>query len=91
MEIPANGVDPEQEPERYLVQEEVLESISCLPPQQKQVVILKFIGGMDNREIEEITGKGQGAIRVMQMRALGRLRQRLSRQEEKWVLSFQRS
>jgi len=64
-------------PEQELVRQELLEGISCLPPQQKQVIILKFIEGLDNSEIEQIMGKSQGAIRVMQMRALATLQRRL--------------
>ncbi|MFC1894219.1 sigma-70 family RNA polymerase sigma factor [Chloroflexota bacterium] len=91
VDIPASVVGPEEEAERHLMQEEVLELISCLPPQQKQVVILRFIEDLDNHEIEEITGKSQGAIRVMQMRALAMLRQRLNNEKEReWVSSFQR-
>lgn len=91
-EVLANVANCEQEVERHLMQQEVLELVSCLPAQQKQVIILKFIEGLDNREIEEITGKSQGAIRVMQMRALAMLRQRLSREKErKWAPSFQKS
>jgi len=92
-EIVDNIVDPEQEAERNLMQQEVLELVSYLPPDQKQLIILKFIEGLDNQEIEEITGKSQGAIRVMQMRALAALRQRLSKEQSedrrgKWEASF---
>jgi len=72
----------ELEAEGKLEQQELLEAISCLPQNQKQVIILKFIEGLDNLEIEQTMGKSQGAIRVLQMRALATLRQRLSR--EKW-------
>lgn len=75
--------NPEQEAEGKLMQRKLLETISYLPPQQKQVIILKFIEGLDNREIEQIMGKNQGAIRVMQMRALATLRQRLDGGEVK--------
>jgi len=71
-----DGADPQREAEKSLAQAEVLGMLALLPPQQKQVIILKFVEGLGNREIEEITGKSQGAIRVMQMRALDALRQR---------------
>jgi len=58
-------------------QQELLELISCLPKNQRQVIILKFITGLDNREISRIMGKKEGAIRVLQMRALTILRERL--------------
>jgi RNA polymerase sigma-70 factor, ECF subfamily len=76
--ILGNIADPEQDVENRLTQQEVLELVSCLRPAQRQIIILKFIEGLDNREIEQITNKRQGAIRVMQMRALATLRRRLS-------------
>jgi len=69
---------PEPEEGRKIEQQEMLDAISELPQNQKQVIILKFIEGLGNREIEQVTGKKQGAIRVLQMRALATLRQRLS-------------
>lgn len=72
--------DPDAGAEKLLTQEEVSELVSCLPPQQKQIITLKFIEGLDNPEIAEVTGKSQGAIRIMQMRALATLRRRLTRE-----------
>ncbi len=71
----------ELEVETKLEQEELIEMINCLSQNQKQVVILKFIGGLDNREIGEITGKKEGAIRILQMRALAGLRQKLIKED----------
>lgn len=70
--------DPETDIEKKLIEEELLEAVSGLPPQQREVIILKFIDGLDNHQISEIMGKKEGAIRVMQMRALSALRQKLS-------------
>lgn len=78
MEALAEVSSPELGEEGKLERQEMLEVISDLPQNQKQVIILKFIEGLDNREIGKITGKSQGAIRVLQMRALATLRQRLS-------------
>ena len=86
--MPAAIGNPEQEVEEKLMQEELSEAISYLPPQQRQVIILKFIEGLDNREIAQIMRKRQGAIRVMQMRALMSLRQKLSSGKEKCELSY---
>jgi len=77
MEIATEVAEPQQEMERKLAEQEMLRLISCLPQKQKQVIILKFVEGLDNREIGQITGKSQGAIRISQMRALTALRQRL--------------
>lgn len=83
VEIQSHIANPEEEAEKHLMQEELLDLVSSLPSQQKQIVILKFIEGLGNDDIEQITGKTQGAIRIMQMRALATLRQRLIKEEEK--------
>jgi len=66
-----------QEAEVSLKRRELLEALARLPKNQKQVIILKFIEGLDNQEIGQVMNKNQGAIRVLQMRALATLRQRL--------------
>jgi RNA polymerase sigma-70 factor (ECF subfamily) len=76
--LPADSGNPEDEAEDRLTQKVLAEAISCLPEQQQQVVIMKFIEGLDNREIEELMGKSQGAIRILQMRALAGLRRTLN-------------
>ena len=69
---------PAVEIETELDHQEILNSLTDLPPKQRQVIILKFIEGLDNLEIERIIGKSQGAIRVLQTRALAKLREKLS-------------
>lgn len=80
---------PEQEVEEGIMQQELLEALSHLTPQRRRVIILKFIEGLDTSEIAQIMRKSQGAIRVMQMRALAALRVRLRGRE--WERSYQRS
>ena len=72
--------DSENSVERYSEQQELLQLIDRLPSNQRQVIILKFIEGMDNREIAKIMGKSEGALRVIQMRALAALRKELGKE-----------
>jgi RNA polymerase sigma-70 factor (ECF subfamily) len=69
--------DPQELAEMHLTYKEILEQVSLLPTSQRQIIVLKFIEGLENREIEQITGKKQGAIRIMQMRALDTLNKQL--------------
>ena len=69
--------DPKLEVEMTLDRQELLAVLADLPQNQRQVVILKFIEGLDNREIGQIMKKSEGAIRILQMRALTTLRQKL--------------
>ena len=78
METVAELSQPAVEIETKLDHQEILNSLTDLPPNQRQVIILKFIEGLDNFEIERIIGKSQGAIRVLQTRALAKLREKLS-------------
>jgi RNA polymerase sigma-70 factor, ECF subfamily len=63
--------------EKRLEHQELLELVACLPENQRQVIILKFITGQNNHDIARIMDKREGAIRILQMRALTALRQRL--------------
>ena len=83
----ADSGEPASQLENRQLQEMLSSAISDLTEQQKQIVVLKFVEEMDNREIEQVTGKSQGAIRVMQMRALAALRDRLSKELDKCELS----
>jgi RNA polymerase sigma-70 factor (ECF subfamily) len=80
---PVEVVDLEQGVEAKIECQELLEMITCLPQKQKQTIILKFIEGLDNREIGRILNKNEGAIRVSQMRALATLKQKLGNGEVK--------
>jgi RNA polymerase sigma-70 factor (ECF subfamily) len=79
IENTADISDPKLEVETTLDRQELKEMIAELPQNQRQVVILKFIEDMDNREIGQIMSKSEGAVRLLQMRALTALRQKLSR------------
>lgn len=49
---------------------EVLLAIARLTPEQQQVIILRFIQGMSHADVAAILGKNEGAVRVVQHRAL---------------------
>lgn len=59
---------------------ELLEVISKLPHNQKQVIILKFMSGLSNSEIGNIMEKSEGAVRILQMRALTTLRKKFGKE-----------
>jgi RNA polymerase sigma-70 factor, ECF subfamily len=53
-----------------------------LTPDQQQVIIMKFLEGLDNEQIAQNLDKREGAIRALQMRALMSLRRVLEHQGE---------
>jgi RNA polymerase sigma-70 factor (ECF subfamily) len=68
---------PNLEFEMTQEQQELLDAVAELPENQGQVITLKFVEGLENREIAKIMGKSEGAIRILQLRALTTLRQKI--------------
>jgi RNA polymerase sigma-70 factor (ECF subfamily) len=66
-----------------LEKEKVRTAIKLLTPDQRQVVVLKFLEGWSNAEVAESVKKPIGAVKSLQHRALGSLRRILSEDGEK--------
>jgi len=54
------------------------ERLARLSDDQRTVVLLRVVAGLSTEETAEVVGKRPGAVRVLQHRALGRLREILS-------------
>lgn len=52
-----------------------------LTPEQKDVTIMRFVEELSHKEIAEIIGKSEGAVRLIQHRAIATLRAMLSEGE----------
>ncbi|MBA7470248.1 ECF RNA polymerase sigma factor SigW [subsurface metagenome] len=78
-ETAAGIIDDTAKLETKLEHRQLMDAIALLPENQRQVIVLKFIEGLDNQEIEQVIRKSQGAIRILQMRALDTLRTNLGR------------
>jgi RNA polymerase sigma-70 factor (ECF subfamily) len=74
--------DPGLMAEQHLQAEQVRAALSRLTSDQQQVVTLKFLEGMSNKEVAEITGKPIGAVKSLQHRALASLQRQLVPTEE---------
>ncbi|HAX23704.1 MAG TPA: hypothetical protein DCX80_01535 [Chloroflexi bacterium] len=66
--------DPADQVWRSEQAEELAVMISKLPPDQQRVLVLKFSHGMKNREIGDLMGRSEGAIKQLVHRALVALR-----------------
>jgi RNA polymerase sigma-70 factor (ECF subfamily) len=73
----ADTGDPVEEVERRDRAAMVRRAVADLPCDQRQVVLLRFGGGLRNREIAEIMGRSEGAVKLLTFRALTALRRRL--------------
>ncbi len=56
---------------------ELLEAVKLLSEDQQQVIMLRMIGNLSNREIGEVVSKSEGAVKALQHRALENLRRTL--------------
>ncbi len=87
-------LDIDKVPESILVDSENLEGVidqnfelekvkvvlQKLEPDQQNVLIMKFVNDLSNKEIAEVLEKSEGAIRVIQHRAIKRIKSLLSAQ-----------
>jgi len=71
--------DMEQVTERGLAQRRLAAALTHLTEDQRQVIILKFIEGLNNAEVARTLGKSVGAVKSLQHRALAALRRALER------------
>jgi RNA polymerase sigma-70 factor (ECF subfamily) len=74
--------DPIHTVEQHLQMERVRRALLQLTPSQQQVIILRFLEGLESREIALILGKSEGAVGALQHRALAALRQILNSDQE---------
>jgi len=79
--IPSAEDSPHVAAERAIAQDELRLALTRLTEEQRQVIILKFVAGMDNASAARVLGRSQGAVKSLQHRALVSLRKILSSQE----------
>jgi RNA polymerase sigma-70 factor (ECF subfamily) len=74
------GPNPISSAESDLGWAELAGLLEELTDEQRQVIVLKFVEDLDNREVAEIIGKNEGSVKSLQHRALRSLRRLLDRQ-----------
>jgi RNA polymerase sigma-70 factor (ECF subfamily) len=72
--IASSLANPHVLAERAIERGQLQVALKHLTPEQRQVIVLKFIEGYDNRSIGQIMGRSEGAIKSLQHRALGALK-----------------
>lgn len=75
------GADPEALLADKQSREGLLTAVDRLTELQKQVITLKFAGGLPNAEVARLMGKSEGAIKALQHAALASLQRHLNRSE----------
>ena len=62
--------DPASSTQHKMTSELLARLVKNLTEEQTQLILLKFVDGLNNNEIAEIMGKREGSIKSMQHRAL---------------------
>jgi len=70
---PAAGDDPARLVDRADDARRVRRALAQLSDDRRQVIVLRFVDGLSAREIGDIIGRSEGAVRVLQHRALREL------------------
>lgn len=78
--------DPKQEPHHQvsdqLMNQQVRDALTLLTPDQRQVIVLKYLEDWENESIAMSLNKPVGAIKALQHRGLEALRRIMSRNED---------
>jgi len=78
LNVPSEGLGATAE--AALSRERLRQAFGQLTEEQKQVIVLKFGEGLTNAEVGRLLGKGEGAVKSLQHRALASLRQFLEKE-----------
>jgi RNA polymerase sigma-70 factor (ECF subfamily) len=81
-ELVADGDAPLAEVEKNQAHRRLRQAIYQLTPSQQQVIFLRFGEGLSIAEVGRLMGKSEGAIKLLQYRAVRRLRKLLEREEK---------
>jgi RNA polymerase sigma-70 factor (ECF subfamily) len=71
--------DPESIASASLDGEEIRRAVAALPADQREVIACRFFAELSPRETAELMGRSEGSVRVLQHRALARLKRGLPR------------
>ena len=72
------GINPVSVAERNIDLERVIKAMERLTNEQREVLGLRFFGGLSSREAGQVLNKSDGAVREMQRAAIEKLRNLLS-------------
>jgi RNA polymerase sigma-70 factor (ECF subfamily) len=72
---PSDGGDPVSAAERDQDRASLLAALDTLPPDQRQVLVWRFFAELSPAETAALMGRSNGAVRVLQHRALVGLRE----------------
>jgi RNA polymerase sigma-70 factor (ECF subfamily) len=76
--LPVNSQGPEEMVENRLALNEIMKAAETLPEAQRRVISLRFAAGLTVAETARAMGKGEGNVKVIQHKAIAKLREMLA-------------
>ena len=76
--LPVNSQGPEEMVANRLALNEVMKAAETLPEAQRRVISLRFAAGLTVAETAKAMGKGEGNVKVIQHKAIAKLREMLA-------------
>ncbi len=77
--LPAPGTSPSQAVVRHERQVLLAQALGRLPEDYREVIVLRHLEGLPHEEVARRLGRNAGAVRMLWVRALARLREEISR------------
>jgi len=74
MVAPGHSLSPEEASVAKVECQEIMNAILALKPVERQVILLRFVDGMEYADVAQVLRKSINAVRVIQYRALRSLR-----------------
>ncbi len=76
LQIPDENPRPDEKANEYFNVKRMKEVLATLPSNHREILEFKYLEGFSNPEIAHITGKSEGNIRIIQLRALREIRKK---------------
>jgi len=76
--MPVGSMGPEEMVENRLALNDIMRAAQSLPDAQRQVISLRFAAGLSVAETARAMGKGEGNVKVIQHKAIAKLREMLA-------------
>jgi RNA polymerase sigma-70 factor (ECF subfamily) len=73
--LPMNSQGPDEMVENRIILNEVMRTAETLPEAQRRVIGLRFAAGLTVAETAQAMGKGEGNVKVIQHKAIAKLRE----------------
>jgi RNA polymerase sigma-70 factor, ECF subfamily len=83
MDVLEDATSPFDDANLMIEHKVVIQLLGQLPKDQQEVIRYKFFEDLENIEISQIMGKSEGSVRVIQHRAINRLKELLNKKKQK--------